>query len=242
MKTTVLLIFFLSLGILSAELEIDIPFDPNMIGPAHDTTGDYSFDSEWITITNIGSSTETYNLIWSYSDLPADWSITVCNDLYLCYIPNMPAPITLGTNESVMVHIEIGVNSTGGCGINITLNDGDLTEPISLDFTFNTEDNVTADEIIETSRIFARNFPNPFNPNTTIVFTLPAEISEITELKIFNIKGESIKSLPVTMTGIEGSAVWNGTDSDNKPVSSGIYYYQISSDDKLINNKMLLLK
>ncbi|KQC11039.1 MAG: hypothetical protein APR54_02975 [Candidatus Cloacimonas sp. SDB] len=245
MKITVLLIFFLSLGILSAELEINIPFDPDMIGPSYETTGDYTFDSEWITITNIGATAETYNLTWSYSDLPQGWLITVCNDLFLCYIPNMPAPVNLDAGESIQVHIEIGVNSTGGCGINITLNDGDLTEPISTDFTFNTEDNVSADEILNAAKIYASNYPNPFNPNTTISFSaISPEQTENIELVIYNNKGQKVKRFNTFLKRSSGTyeVIWNGSDESGKIVSAGIYYYQINYGEKTLINKMLLLK
>ncbi|MBN1326435.1 MAG: T9SS type A sorting domain-containing protein [Candidatus Cloacimonetes bacterium] len=86
------------------------------------------------------------------------------------------------------------------------------------------------------------NYPNPFNPITTIYFSLNTEISENTELVIYNLKGQIIKKLAVSLSGVEGSASWNGTDNDNKPVSSGIYFYKLTTDNLEATKKMILMK
>jgi len=92
------------------------------------------------------------------------------------------------------------------------------------------------------------NYPNPFNPRTEISFSLNTEITEITEIEIFNIKGQKIKSFLVTLSGVEGrtnthSVTWNGTDSKNNPLSSGVYFATLKSKDKILaSRKMLLLK
>jgi len=90
-----------------------------------------------------------------------------------------------------------------------------------------------------------QNYPNPFNPSTTISFSLTTEITEDTELVIYNLKGQKIKSFPVyQFTNSQVYQItWNGTDENNKPVSSGIYLYQLKVDGKPIaKNRCLLLK
>ena len=86
------------------------------------------------------------------------------------------------------------------------------------------------------------NYPNPFNPETTISFNLPEE-SKV-ELDIYNIKGQKIKSL-VNDQYLKGehSIIWDGTNTNNKSVSSGIYLYQLKVNDKIEKvKKMMLLK
>jgi PKD repeat protein len=93
------------------------------------------------------------------------------------------------------------------------------------------------------------NFPNPFNPETTISFSVTqnavsgSDGSSFVNLAIFNVKGQKVKTL-LNEHLIKGthSVVWNGTDSNNKPVSSGIYFYKISSVNESVMKKMLLLK
>lgn len=73
-----------------------------------------------------------------------------------------------------------------------------------------------------------RNYPNPFNPATTISFQLSAENSGKTDLSIYNTKGQKIKQL-VSGQLDEGqhSVVWNGENEAGETVSSGIYYYRL---------------
>jgi hypothetical protein len=86
-----------------------------------------------------------------------------------------------------------------------------------------------------------QNTPNPFNPNTTISFSLPEK--QRAELNIYNVKGQLIKSLvnDVLDRG-EYSIVWNGKDNNNHQISSGIYYYKLKWKDKQSIRKMILLK
>ena len=88
------------------------------------------------------------------------------------------------------------------------------------------------------------NYPNPFNPTTTITFT-PIQACEKVFLEIFNIRGEMVKTLQPTniLQQQENRVVWHGLDQDNKSVSSGIYYYKLSVDGKPVaTQKCMLLK
>ncbi|MCK4339049.1 MAG: T9SS type A sorting domain-containing protein [Candidatus Cloacimonetes bacterium] len=101
---------------------------------------------------------------------------------------------------------------------------------------------VTEDEII--SNIFRlSNFPNPFNTETTISFNLTAEDAENTELVIYNVKGQKVKTLiSYQLSAGNHSVVWNGTDDNGNPVSSGIYFYKLSTKDKTFIKKMILMR
>ena len=85
------------------------------------------------------------------------------------------------------------------------------------------------------------NYPNPFNPSTTISFSLPKE--ENIELTIYNIKGQKVKTL-YSGSAEEGkhTMIWEGKDTNDKLVSSGLYFYQLKTKDKELTRKMLLLK
>ena len=84
------------------------------------------------------------------------------------------------------------------------------------------------------------NYPNPFNPSTTISFNLIAKFTEDTELIIYNLKGQKIRKFSIF--NYQSSIEWNGTDKNNQPVASGIYFYKLRSGDIEISRKMLLLK
>jgi hypothetical protein len=87
-----------------------------------------------------------------------------------------------------------------------------------------------------------QNFPNPFNPETNIYFTLK-EKSSVT-FEIFDILGRKIKSLIKEEEMDAGlmKTVWDATDSNGKKVSSGIYIYRIKANEYISSMKMLLLK
>ena len=90
--------------------------------------------------------------------------------------------------------------------------------------------------------VLNQNYPNPFNPITTISFSIPDECN--VDLIIYNIKGQKVKAL-VNNNLLEGnySVVWNGFDESGKSVSSGVYFYKLSVNDKSQSvKKCLLLK
>jgi hypothetical protein len=87
----------------------------------------------------------------------------------------------------------------------------------------------------------AQNFPNPFNPATTIAFELrePANVN----LSIFDVGGRLVKTLvdgPMT-AGLKQSS-WNGTNDTGNPVSSGVYFYKLTAGERFLTKKMVLLK
>ena len=86
------------------------------------------------------------------------------------------------------------------------------------------------------------NFPNPFNGETTISFSLTTNLHEKARIEIFNIKGQKVKTFDVITNGAAGSVIWNGRDETNKPVSSGIYFYKLVAGENTVTQKMLLLK
>jgi subtilisin family serine protease len=97
----------------------------------------------------------------------------------------------------------------------------------------------SAEERIIAPQISLSNYPNPFNPSTTISFNLNNEIIESTELVIYNLKGQKIRQFPILNN--QSSIVWNGKDESNQAVSSGIYFYKLNVENSPVR-KMLLMK
>jgi hypothetical protein len=89
------------------------------------------------------------------------------------------------------------------------------------------------------------NYPNPFNPETTISFDIAQTFSFVT-LVIYNIKGQKVKTLisdsASQLSAGQHSVTWNGTDDNNKPVSSGIYFCKLKAGDFQKVKKMVLIK
>ena len=86
-----------------------------------------------------------------------------------------------------------------------------------------------------------QNYPNPFNPVTTIRYDLP-ENGHI-NITIYDMLGREVKTL-VNQTQDAGyrSVIWDATNDYGKPVSAGIYLYQIQAGEYMQTKKMVLLK
>ncbi|MCK4338721.1 MAG: T9SS type A sorting domain-containing protein, partial [Candidatus Cloacimonetes bacterium] len=89
-----------------------------------------------------------------------------------------------------------------------------------------------------------QNFPNPFNPDiigTTIQYALPEE-TEIS-INIYNIKGQLVKRIVKGMQspGIY-NVIWNGKDETGKSISNGIYFYKLSTRNRTLIRKMILMR
>jgi len=86
-----------------------------------------------------------------------------------------------------------------------------------------------------------QNYPNPFNPNTTIVFWLP-RTAQVT-LQVFDLSGRLVRSLVRdNLPPGEQKMVWDGKDDKGHPVSSGMYWYQLQTNNNVEAKKMLLLR
>ncbi len=85
------------------------------------------------------------------------------------------------------------------------------------------------------------NFPNPFNNETTISFH--AKQAGKAEINIFNIKGQRVTTLfsEYVESQQQITTVWNGTDNRERELATGVYFYQLKLDDKVIDTKKCLL-
>jgi hypothetical protein len=87
-----------------------------------------------------------------------------------------------------------------------------------------------------------QNVPNPFNPTTKIRFDL-ARNGQV-KLQVFNVAGHLVKTLvDAAMPAKRGhEVVWNGLDAAGNRVPSGVYFYQLVTDELTATKKMALLK
>jgi hypothetical protein len=92
------------------------------------------------------------------------------------------------------------------------------------------------------SNTIAGNYPNPFNPQTTIKFS-SAKAGKAT-IRIFNVSGRLVRTMTTNVTAGTNYAHWNGRQGDGAPVSSGVYFFKVSFPDgtdlKSPNNLVLV--
>ena len=81
-----------------------------------------------------------------------------------------------------------------------------------------------------------QNFPNPFNPSTTIDYALNQ--SGIVTLKVYNLLGQEVRTL---VNGFQNAGSYHATFTA-QGLSSGIYFYRLQSENNIQTRKMILLQ
>jgi hypothetical protein len=131
-----------------------------------------------------------------------------------------------------------------GCDIYCTTNFGGNLMYTALDIEFPDAwmpGSSTENEEVPQPQITMYNHPNPFNPTTTINYSLKQN-SKVS-LTIYNIKGQKVKTLVSDkLSAGQHSVVWVGEDDSGNSVSSGIYFYKLKTGDFMETKKCLLLK
>ena len=85
------------------------------------------------------------------------------------------------------------------------------------------------------------NYPNPFNPSTTLSFALPSDMP--VTLDIYSARGMRVRRvLAEPRTAGVHHVVWDGTDSHGRTVASGVYFYRLVTPEATLTDKVLLAK
>lgn len=139
------------------------------------------------------------------------------------------------------VELDGSTHQYGPYNVHIDLEEEDIQPPDLPDYTG-----------------FMSNYPNPFNPATTISFITTSSM-ENAQLIIYNTKGQVVKDLTSELStattlnldgetvGIPGAAVnynvnWDGRNDQGEEVQSGIYFYKLQTGDFVQSRKMVLMK
>jgi hypothetical protein len=111
-----------------------------------------------------------------------------------------------------------------------------FTVPLSL-----TVGSTSPVEDLPTQLSLLGNYPNPFNPQTMISFSLPTD--QHLSLGVYSVRGRLVRSL---LQGRQAAGVhrvlWNGQDSRGQAVASGVYFYRLETGGQVLTGKMMLTK
>lgn len=109
---------------------------------------------------------------------------------------------------------------------------------INGDITGFSETTVTP--IPEAFELF-QNFPNPFNPSTTIKYSVPN--NGRVRIRIYNNLGQAVRLLVDEFNSIgERTVIWDGKDNDGRKVATGVYYYQLEMENSFSTKRMILVR
>ena len=155
-----------------------------------------------------------------------------------------PANFNLEPTETIDIEITFAPIYEGVITDTLVISSNDPENPeVQVELIGKGETLVDANENI--SEIFIKSikaYPNPFNTEITISFSStslqvrPAR----SEIQIFNIKGQIVKSWSLLPTTTQ--VVWNGRDANGKPVASGIYFYKMDAGLYRHTRKIILMK
>ncbi len=111
----------------------------------------------------------------------------------------------------------------------------------TLDLIFKIQDYVTSNDVNTYEFVPLANYPNPFNPETTLNFSIHKP--EHVELKVYNLKGQLVKTLvdEKMEAGIH-KVVWKGRNNKDRQVASGVYFVKLKASTNNDIRKMILLK
>jgi flagellar hook assembly protein FlgD len=114
------------------------------------------------------------------------------------------------------------------------------------------DDDPTGSVVVPLVTALGNNYPNPFNPSTTITYTVgnafmrsasAESTGEAVRISVYNIKGQLVKTLVNEYKEAgQHKVVWNGESEQGKKMSSGIYFYRMETKRGNITKKMLLVK
>lgn len=182
---------------------------------------------------------------------PAFNALYVRSGMAIRFVPSpgwlavTPATGTVQVGGSVTVDVSFcaGVlgNGTYNAVLHILSNDpqaGDMAVPV----TFVVQD-YASDVEVDTSRRLAMspNAPNPFNPITTIAFTIPAR--GLVDLRVFDVRGALVRTLLVAeLSPGHYEAVWSGDSDGGTPSPSGIYLCRLRTAEGEISRRMTLIR
>jgi len=212
---------------------------------------------EWISdvldtvIINKDNITDTYNLQWAESK-----SVDLDSIHYLVYAKIGVYPVEEIYDTTVTTlpltyqeFLENVFEETPGNGVtvrfSVSATDGIDTIKISGDdrvlYVNRYEFLSTETNGMPTEFALHENYPNPFNPTTTLRFDLP-EVSDAT-VTIFNMLGQKIKTFNMNDTPAGFHSIkWDATNDYGDPVGAGVYLYQLRANDFVKTKKMVLLK
>lgn len=91
------------------------------------------------------------------------------------------------------------------------------------------------------NKIATHNYPNPFNPTTTISFNIPQQTN--VNVTVYNVKGEKVKTLVNSaLNSGTHTVVWDGEDDNQNAVASGVYFYKVRTENSTAVKKIMMIK
>ena len=168
-------------------------------------------NSDLLILSGVNSIEKNYNYFLGFIGDQNNFS----NDASLF---DIPIKVKGRENQNVEIYFEYSLNGARYFGKRLI-----TVVPVPEDFSLK------------------QNFPNPFNPTTTIYYDIP--IDTYVELTVYDIVGRQVATL-IDSFELKGfkSFEWNGKDTNGNKLGSGLYFYQLKSENIIKTKKMIMIK
>ena len=200
-----------------------------------------STDSVLFDTTNIGTTASLPVTVWNSGNIALQVTNIISTDTVFTATPTT---LSIPPADSQVVNVHFSPPSIGYFSglIRFASNDpGHDTLDIFVAGQGDLLSGIAENPEIPTTFAVAQNFPNPFNPTTTIKYQLPN--SGHVRLTIYNLLGQKVRTLVNTRQDAGYyQAVWDGRNDQGNQVSSGIYIYRFEGEGFIRTLKMILMK
>jgi hypothetical protein len=186
------------------------------------------------------------------NNLPLNWTSSFCvgGTMGVCYAPfidTVPNPVIISSLSQIELALDFQTTLVPTVG-NILVKVEDWYNTFNYEikqFTASTDPtNIKrhSGQLSGTFKLYS-NYPNPFNPITIIPFEIGATKPTKAVLTIYNVLGQIMRILiDDHMNPGFYETIWDGKDDQGIPVSSGLYLYELRTEEYVFMNKMILLK
>lgn len=215
-----------------------------------------AFFDQFADIHNISGQSLNLSIIRTQNDLPDSvWWSSICVG-FVCLPSEVDSidcsdPLIYGSllPDSIMdFHLQVFTNPNipGTASITIKVeNQANPSDTATLTFSFSTMATGIQSERLPVTGTFQLlpNYPNPFNPETTIPFEIGGFNPVPARLSVYDVLGQRVAAPldEVLQPGVY-HVTWDGKDKFRAPVSSGLYFYELSAGNFRMLGKMILLK
>ena len=222
-----------------------------------DTTG--HFFSIHADIDNLSSDSLHLRVIRSENNLPANpnWSSSMCNGTAFCYAPFVDEftipdgifgspPLAPGESVDFILDVTTDPLEPGTATVTVRvelLDNAAVFQELSFTITTVSSGLDERDDPLSGAFRLLPNYPNPFNPSTTIPFTVGGSRALDTRISVYNLLGQPVALLidDKLLPG-EYEVTWDALNSFGQPVPSGVYFCEMQSGDFRELRKLLLVR
>jgi len=212
------------------------------------------FFDHYADIQNVSGQSLNVSIIRTQNVLPTgSWSSSICAGI-LCFPPEVDTIDyayyfgSLPPDSTIDFHLQVFTDPTvpGMAVVTIKVeNHANHNDTAAITFTFSTIPTDIRDkkQILTGTYQLLPNYPNPFNPETTIPFEVGGSQAVAAKLSVYNIIGQRV-AVPLDKVLSPGlyEIPWDGRDSSGREVSTGLYFYELSAANFRMLGKMILLK